>query len=294
MRISPGLASIEPAGGTPVRDAVTRDHRLRSGPAPGVRAAGRRAVCQFLPPALRSRSIAGAVRAGPGAQRAGRVPRPVRGRRGQSFRTSSGPAHGAAFESLRQYRGAGRPPAGVGGARADGRIGRAAGSVRRDRFVNVGIGGSDLGPRLATEALQDFATGRFRLHFINNADAHPTARLVRALDGKTAVILVSKPSGRRRLYSMAASCAIGWRPTNGCTRSPPTSAGQPPSGWRRRASCRCGIGSAGAIRCGPRSVSRWRWRSAWMASRPCSTAPRPWTRTCSSPCRKRTWRFGTR
>ncbi len=60
-------------------------------------------------------------------------------------------------------------------------------------IVNVGIGGSDLGPRLACEALADSSRGRYRLHFINNADAHATARLMRTLDPhKTAVILVSK------------------------------------------------------------------------------------------------------
>lgn len=62
--------------------------------------------------------------------------------------------------------------------------------------VNVGIGGSDLGPRLAVDALDDFRTGRFRLHFLNNADAHPLQRLLRELDpARTAVVLVSKSFG---------------------------------------------------------------------------------------------------
>ena len=63
-------------------------------------------------------------------------------------------------------------------------------------IVNVGIGGSDLGPRLAVDALSDKSGGRFRLHFINNADAHPVAQLLRTLDrNRTAVILVSKTFG---------------------------------------------------------------------------------------------------
>jgi len=63
-------------------------------------------------------------------------------------------------------------------------------------IINVGIGGSDLGPHLAVDALQDFSTGRFRLHFLNNADAHPVQRLMRTLDpARTAVILVSKSFG---------------------------------------------------------------------------------------------------
>ena len=62
--------------------------------------------------------------------------------------------------------------------------------------VNVGIGGSDLGPRLAVEALQDFSDGRFRFHFLNNADAGATHRLMQKLDpATTAVVLVSKSFG---------------------------------------------------------------------------------------------------
>ena len=60
-------------------------------------------------------------------------------------------------------------------------------------IVNVGIGGSDLGPRLAVDALRDFASGRFRIHFLNNADGHPVQRLLQTLDpARTAVVLVSK------------------------------------------------------------------------------------------------------
>jgi glucose-6-phosphate isomerase len=62
--------------------------------------------------------------------------------------------------------------------------------------VNVGIGGSDLGPRLAVDALHDFSDGRFRCHFLNNADAGPARRLMETLDpARTAVVLVSKSFG---------------------------------------------------------------------------------------------------
>lgn len=62
--------------------------------------------------------------------------------------------------------------------------------------INIGIGGSDLGPRLAVDALGEFGTGRFRLHFLNNADGHPLQRLLGELDpARTAVVLVSKSFG---------------------------------------------------------------------------------------------------
>jgi len=59
--------------------------------------------------------------------------------------------------------------------------------------VNLGIGGSDLGPRLAVEALRDFDAGKVRCHFLPNVDGHRTAELMRRLDPKrTLVLLVSK------------------------------------------------------------------------------------------------------
>lgn len=59
--------------------------------------------------------------------------------------------------------------------------------------VNLGIGGSDLGPRLAVEALSSCHSGRFACHFLPNVDGHETAALMRRLDPRrTLVLLVSK------------------------------------------------------------------------------------------------------
>ena len=60
-------------------------------------------------------------------------------------------------------------------------------------IVSIGIGGSDLGPRLAVDALKDFGPKRFNVHFISNVDGAAAARLLPALDRKhTAVLLISK------------------------------------------------------------------------------------------------------
>ncbi len=59
--------------------------------------------------------------------------------------------------------------------------------------VNVGIGGSDLGPRLVVDALRDFHDGRVRVHFLANVDGSDAAHLLEGLDpARTAAILVSK------------------------------------------------------------------------------------------------------
>ena len=63
-------------------------------------------------------------------------------------------------------------------------------------IVNVGIGGSDLGPRLVVGALKDFHSGRFRVHFITNVDGSDAQHTLRDLDPtRTAAILVSKTFG---------------------------------------------------------------------------------------------------
>ena len=65
-------------------------------------------------------------------------------------------------------------------------------------IVNVGIGGSDLGPRLVVDALKDFHSGRFRLHFLANVDGSDVQHLLAGLDPqRTAGILVSKSFGTR-------------------------------------------------------------------------------------------------
>ena len=62
--------------------------------------------------------------------------------------------------------------------------------------VNVGIGGSGLGPRLAVDALRDFHDGRVRVHFLTNVDGSAAQHLLRTLDpARTAAILVSKSFG---------------------------------------------------------------------------------------------------
>ena len=39
-----------------------------------------------------------------------------------------------------------------------------------ETVINIGIGGSDLGPKLATEALSSFAVSNIDIHFVSNVD----------------------------------------------------------------------------------------------------------------------------
>jgi len=63
-------------------------------------------------------------------------------------------------------------------------------------IVSVGIGGSDLGPRLAVDALSGPLPGRFRVHFVSNVDGAAAQRTLAPLDPRrSAAILVSKSFG---------------------------------------------------------------------------------------------------
>ena len=63
--------------------------------------------------------------------------------------------------------------------------------------ISVGIGGSDLGPRLAVDALTaasvEAGTSRVRVHFLSNVDGHAAQKVLTGLDPvHTAVVLISK------------------------------------------------------------------------------------------------------
>ncbi|URL57288.1 glucose-6-phosphate isomerase [Luteibacter flocculans] len=59
--------------------------------------------------------------------------------------------------------------------------------------VNIGIGGSDLGPRLAVHALEQFHVKGITSHFLTNVDGQAATDLMKKLDpAHTLVILVSK------------------------------------------------------------------------------------------------------
>jgi glucose-6-phosphate isomerase len=59
--------------------------------------------------------------------------------------------------------------------------------------VNIGIGGSDLGPAMAVGALQPFHTGHVRCHFVSNVDGTQFADLAGELDPvRTLFIVCSK------------------------------------------------------------------------------------------------------
>ncbi|HUS23364.1 MAG TPA: glucose-6-phosphate isomerase [Candidatus Binatia bacterium] len=75
--------------------------------------------------------------------------------------------------------------------------------------VNIGIGGSDLGPRMVCEALKDLADGP-RMHFIANVDGTPLAALTRSLDPDTTLWIVTSKTFTTQETMANAQAARRW------------------------------------------------------------------------------------
>ncbi|NBS55196.1 glucose-6-phosphate isomerase, partial [bacterium] len=58
-------------------------------------------------------------------------------------------------------------------------------------IVNIGIGGSDLGPVMVTEALKPYAQRSLRLHFVSNIDSTHLAEALRVCRPATTLFLVA-------------------------------------------------------------------------------------------------------
>jgi glucose-6-phosphate isomerase len=62
-------------------------------------------------------------------------------------------------------------------------------------IIQIGIGGSDLGPRAFYIALQKFAQGNRRAHFISNVDPDDAAQVLASVDPKKTLVVVVSKSG---------------------------------------------------------------------------------------------------
>jgi glucose-6-phosphate isomerase len=61
-------------------------------------------------------------------------------------------------------------------------------------IVNLGVGGSDLGPKMVTEALSPYWHDSLRCHFVSNVGGEMLARCVRELNPETTLFIVSSKS----------------------------------------------------------------------------------------------------
>jgi glucose-6-phosphate isomerase len=81
--------------------------------------------------------------------------------------------------------------------------------------VNIGIGGSDLGPQMAVLALDDFALRSKRFHFVSNVDGHELAAVLRQLKPQSTLFLVASKTFTTLETMTNAMSARDWFIANG-------------------------------------------------------------------------------
>lgn len=85
--------------------------------------------------------------------------------------------------------------------------------------VNIGIGGSDLGPRMVTKALTPYHTGHVNLHFIANVDGAEIHDLTNSLNPATTLFIVASKSFSTQETLENALTARRWMLAGGCAES---------------------------------------------------------------------------
>ncbi|MSQ60348.1 MAG: glucose-6-phosphate isomerase [Betaproteobacteria bacterium] len=76
--------------------------------------------------------------------------------------------------------------------------------------VNIGIGGSDLGPLMVTEALEPYRHERLRVHFVSNIDgAHLGAKL-KSLNARTTLFIIASKTFTTQETLTNAASARAW------------------------------------------------------------------------------------
>jgi glucose-6-phosphate isomerase len=83
--------------------------------------------------------------------------------------------------------------------------------------VNIGIGGSDLGPQMAVVALDAFATSGKRLHFVSNVDGHELAAVLKKVKVESTLFLVASKTFTTIETMTNANSAKAWFAAQGGT-----------------------------------------------------------------------------
>jgi glucose-6-phosphate isomerase len=76
--------------------------------------------------------------------------------------------------------------------------------------VNIGIGGSDLGPKMVTLALAHYAKPSLRSHFVSNVDGTDMAETLKRLDPETTLFLVASKTFTTQETMTNADSARTW------------------------------------------------------------------------------------
>jgi len=125
--------------------------------------------------------------------------------------------------------------------------------------VNIGIGGSALGPLMVSEALKSYGSAQLNVHFVSNVDATDLAEILKRLDPETTLFIISsKTFTTLETLTMPIQHATGWLRIWALTRlsasislrSRPTSLKHPNLALTRKMCLNFGIGLAAVTHCG--------------------------------------------
>ncbi len=84
--------------------------------------------------------------------------------------------------------------------------------------VNIGIGGSDLGPVMVVEALKPFSQGGPAVHFVSNVDGTHLAETLKGLNAETTLFVIASKTFTTQETMANAMSARGWFLAQGGTQ----------------------------------------------------------------------------
>ncbi|PHV08665.1 glucose-6-phosphate isomerase [Janthinobacterium sp. BJB412] len=77
-------------------------------------------------------------------------------------------------------------------------------------IVNIGIGGSDLGPKMVCLALRSYAHPRLKMHFVSNVDGHDMDAVLEQVDPATTLFIVASKTFVTAETMLNAQTARSW------------------------------------------------------------------------------------
>ena len=86
---------------------------------------------------------------------------------------------------------------------------------RIKHVVNIGIGGSDLGPRMVINALKPFQTEEITFHFVANIDGADLHEVLQKIDPETTLFIVASKTFTTQETMTNANSAKSWFLSNG-------------------------------------------------------------------------------
>ncbi|NRA70047.1 MAG: glucose-6-phosphate isomerase [Gammaproteobacteria bacterium] len=77
-------------------------------------------------------------------------------------------------------------------------------------IVNIGVGGSNLGPQMVTEALKHYSDNTVNVHYVSNVDGAQIVEILRPLDPRKVLFVVSSKTFTTTETMTNAQTALNW------------------------------------------------------------------------------------